>query len=199
MTQPIFVSNGILYSVQFAAELDDGTVDRVARSVIENPSAYLSTEQMYEGIAGALASDATLTELIPGHRHSEQEYRDFLGKVLRRLDAMRPWPKRPFQQMDPLSWGTLDSVRLIARIKLSTLGVQRRLHKVFGEAEDGREVIALRLNSGTEVAIIAEWWPGSKDAALVLRHPGQAVAGVIEEFCAATGITSDEIEAVGGA
>lgn len=197
MTQPIFVSNGILYSVQFTKRLDDETVERVARRAIEDPAGYLTAEQMYTGIVQVLASDETLTEHIPGHAHSEQEYRDFLSKVVRRLDAMRPWPEQPFQSMDPASWDDLDSARPAARIKLSTFGVEQRLNEIFGEAEDGREVIALRLKSGAEVALVAEWWAESHDTALLLRNPSRPVAEVLNEFSAATGITRDEVTLVG--
>lgn len=198
MTQPVAgVSNMILYGVQFTDELDDHAVEGVAKRAIENPGANLTTEEMYAGIVEALASDETLTELIPGHQHGEQEYRDFLARVVQRLDAMRPWPERPFQPVDPRSWGSLDSARLIARIRLSILKVEPRLRTTFSRVEDGRRVIALRLKSGAEVVLVAKWWSESKDTALLLRDPHGSAADVLEEFCTATGITRDEIEAAG--
>lgn len=198
MTQPAAgVSNMILYGVQFTDELDDDAVEDVAKRAIENPGANFTTEEMYAGIVEALASDETLTGLIPGHQHGEQDYRDFLARVVRRLDAMRPWPERPFQPVDPSSLGNLDSARLIARIKLSVIKVEPRLRTVFRQVGDGRRVVALRLKSGAEVVLVAKWWPESKDTALLLPDPHRPSADVMEEFCTATGITRDEIEVAG--
>lgn len=194
MVQPVSgVSNAILYSVLFDQELDDDVATRVAKRAVENPDANLTTEQIYAGIAEALASKETLTGSATGHQHGEQEYRDFLAKVARRLDTLRPWPQRPVHTVDPLSWNDLHDARLAARVKLSVIGVQRRLHEVFGRAGDGRQVIALRLKSGTEVALVAQWWPDSKDVALLQRDPHLLSADVLEEFCSTTGITRDEI------
>lgn len=72
---------------------------------------------------------------------------------------MRPWPQRPFQAVDPRSWPDLADARLTARVSLSVIGVERRLNEAFGRAADGRQVIALRLKSGAEVALAARWWP----------------------------------------
>lgn len=188
------VSNMILYSVQFNKELDDNVVAGVARRAVERPGAYLTTEQIYAGIVGALESDETLTDFIPGH--AEQDYRDFLARVARRLDALRPWPQRPFQPVDPSSWGDLDGGRLIARIKLDTFDLEERLRQHFGRAGDGREAFALRLKSGAEVALAAQWWSASKDTALLLGDPRSPGVGVVQEFCDATGITRDEITIV---
>lgn len=189
------VSNMILYGVQFEKELGDDVAEHVARQAVKRPDAYLTTEEMYAGIVGALASEETLTSFIPGH--DERDYRDFLARVVRHLDAMRPWPPLPFQPLNPQLWPGLDSARLIARIRLDSFDITNRLHHYFARIEDGREVFALRLRSGTEVALVAEWWPGSEDTALLLRDEGQAVADVLREFCSAVGIAPEEITAVG--
>lgn len=187
------VSNVILYGLLFQKELGDDLADSEARRAIERPDANLTTEQIYAGITEALQSDAVLTESLPGHSHSEPDYRDFLARVARRLDAMRPWPQRPFQAVDPLSWHDLGHARLIGRVKLSITGVQGRLHQPFGQAGDGRLVMALRLKSGTEVALVAQRWPDSKDVALLQHDPRLPPADVLADFCTATGIAPGEI------
>lgn len=190
------VSGMILYGVMFEKELGDDLATSVAKRAIEHPDAYLTTEQIYAGITEALQSQAVLTESIPGNRQSEQDYRDFLARVARHLDAMRPWPQRPFRAVDPQSWYDLDYARLIAWVKLSIIGIERRLHQVFGRAGDGRRVMALRLKSGAEVALVAQWWPDSKDVALLQRDPRLPPADVLAAFCIATGIIPDEITVV---
>jgi hypothetical protein len=187
------VSNIILYRVMFEKELNDDLAASVAKRAVEQPDAHLTTEQMYAGIIDALHSDAVLTEAFDRHQQGEQDYRDFLARVARHLDAMRPWPQRPFQTVDPLSWYDLDYARLIARVKLSIIGVERRLQQVFGRAGDGSQVMALRLKSGAEVALVAQYWAGSKDVAVLQRDPRLQPADVLAEFCGATGITPDEI------
>lgn len=183
----------ILYGVMFEKELGDDLATSVAKRAIEHPQAYLTTEQIYAGITEALQSREVLTDAIPGHRQSEQDYRDFLARVARNLDAMRPWPQRPFQAVDPLSWYDLDFARLIARVKLSIIEVERRLSQAFGRAGDGGRVMALQLRSGAEVALFANYWADSKDVALLERDPRLQPADVLAEFCIATGITPDEI------
>lgn len=191
------VSGVILYSVLFDQELGDNAAARVATRAVENPDAYLTTEQIYTGIAEALASNEMLTESWPGHQHGEQQYRDFLARVARHLDAMRPWPQRPFQAVDPMSWHDLDHARLTGRIKLSIIGVEGRLHHAFGQVTDGRQVMTVRLKSGPGVALIAQWWPDSKDIALLQRDPRLPPAHVLAEFCIATGISPDDITVLG--
>jgi hypothetical protein len=183
----------ILYGVMFEKELGDDLATSVAQRAIEHPQAYLTTEQIYAGITEALQSREVLTDAIPGNQQGEQEYRDFLAKVARNLDTMRPWPQRPFQPVDPLSWYDLDFARLIARVNLSVIDVERRLNQVFGRAGDGGRVLTLRLRSGAEVALFANWWADSKDVALLQRDPRLQPADVLAEFCTATGITPDEI------
>jgi hypothetical protein len=85
------VNNGVLYSVQFAQELDGAEVDRIARWLLGRPLWDLTQQQEYDALAQALRSDAQLTELIPD-RHTEEAYRDFLHRLLARLDEARPWP-----------------------------------------------------------------------------------------------------------
>lgn len=196
MTQAPFATTGILYTLIFQKDLDDSLVDATARREIERPGGGLTTEEIYAQVKQGLASDAILTDSIPDTGHSEQEYRDFLVKVLRRLDELRPWPEQPFRSLDSYTWEHMDSARPAARIKLTTLGVQKRLHKPFTSTADEGLAIVLRLKSGTEVALRPAWWPGSKDAALLLHDPDRPLADVLAEFCAATGITADEIAPV---
>lgn len=186
----------ILYGVMFEKELGDELAASVAKRAVEHPDAYMTTEQIYAGIAEALQSHEVLTDAIPGSRQSEQDYRDFLARVARHLDGMRPWPERPFQVADPQSWYDLDYARPIGRVELSIIDVERRLHRVFGQVADGSRVMALRLKSGVEVALFAQWWPDSQDIALLQRDPRLLPADVLAEFCMATGITADEITVV---
>jgi hypothetical protein len=198
VTEPSYgASNLILYTVLFERELGDAAAARVAQRVISQHDDGFTAENMYAGIAEALGSTAKLTEACPGHAHDEQGYRDFLRRLMDRLDALRPWPQHPFVNLDVSRWHDLGDARLVARIRLTPLQTQRLLHRVFWRIGDGHEVVALRLKSGTEFALVAGWWPGSKDVALLLldadQVPGQAVA----EFRSATGLGDGQVSLIG--
>lgn len=190
------VNQVILYSLLGETSPGEARLARVAKRAVEHPDAYLTTAEIYAGIAEALRSDAPLTESLPGTKPSEQEYRAFLGRLLDRLDAMRPWPERPFQVLDPSQWQDLDQMLLTARIRLDLLLLQQRLHRSFGHVGD-REVLALRLKTGTEVALVAHWWPGSDDIALLQKDPHLPPGRVAEQFEVATGLTPDEVSVLG--
>jgi hypothetical protein len=197
MTEPWHTVNElILFSVLFDAQLGDAAVTRVAQRAIAHPDAHLTTEQIYTGIAGALRSPEPLAASVPGNRHGEHEYRDFLARVLQRLDELRPWPERPFQAIDPGEWPDLGHARLVARVTLGIAVVQERLRQPFGQVASGGDlVMTLRLRSGAEVALVPQWWPGSDDVALLLRGPHRDPAGLVAEFCMATGIMRYEVTA----
>jgi hypothetical protein len=187
-----FANQVILYSVLGETSPGEARLARVAKRAVEHPDAYLTTEEIYAGIAEALRSDTQLTESLPGTKPSEQEYRAFLGRLLDRLDTMRPWPEPPFRILDPSRWQDLGQMPLTARIRLDLLLLQQRLHRVFGHVGN-REVLALRLKTGTEVALVAHWWRGSDDIALLQRDPDLPPGQVAEEFRDATGLTPGEV------
>jgi hypothetical protein len=188
------VSSLILYTVLFDQQLDEATVAYVARRAAEHPQAYLTTDEIYAGIAGALQSDAVLTGAQPGNRHGEQEYRDFLRRLLGRLDDLRPWPELPFRAVDPSSWPDLGAAQPVARIRVSFVQVEHRLKKAFEHVGETRRLLmVLRLKSGTEVALAARWWAGSKDVALLKGDPRLRDRQVVAEFRSLTGFTENEI------
>lgn len=70
--------------------------------------------------------------------------------------------------------------------RLDLLLLQRRLHRVFGHIGD-LEILALRLKTGTEVALVTHWWPDSGDVALLQRDPHltpEESRNLCQEYCA---------------
>jgi hypothetical protein len=189
------VNGGVLYSVQFAEKLDDATVDRIARWLLGQPLWELTQQQEYDALADALRSDAQLTEFIPD-RHTEEAYRDFLRRLLARLDQVRPWPELPFQMLGTSHWENFTGARAAARIGLSVKKIQERLHRIMARLTvEGteREVLMLRLRSGDEVALVNPWWPGSADTAVLKRGQAISTEQLIAEFINCTGLDADEI------
>jgi hypothetical protein len=192
MTDWQFVNQVILYGVLGETSPGEPRLEYLANRAIQHPDGYLSTGEIYAGIGEALGSDTVLTESLPGRKPGEQEYRAFLGRLMDRMDAMRPWPEAAFQNLDPSRWPDLGHMVLAARIRLDLLRVQQRLHRVFGQVGE-REVLALRLKTGTEVALVAHWWPDSGDVALLQRDPRLPAEQVVQEFREVTGLSPDEI------
>jgi hypothetical protein len=186
-------SNVVLYGLLFDDALDDAVVDRVAQGIIEQPFMPTS-EQDYAAIAEALRSGARLTDSLPNNPHAEHDYRDFLERVLDRLDSMRPWPVPPYVAIDVPQWQYLDGAQAVARIHLGHMKIAARIHRAFRQAAQyGGRILVLRLRSGSEVAMVYPWWPDSTDVAVLVRNPYQAPPEVVEEFRVATGLTQDEV------
>jgi len=82
--------DGVLYKLQFTRTLDDEAVDWLARDLIEKPLGRFTPEQEYAALAAALRSADSLTGDMP-QPHGDHEMREFLQRVVRRMEAMRPW------------------------------------------------------------------------------------------------------------
>lgn len=197
------VVDALLFSVQFERELTDDLADRRAHALIEEPLHGLTPEQGYEAVSEALRSGEQLTGFLPTQiRHTEQDFREFLGRVRGRMDAVRPWPELPFLALDDSRWSEFTGGRAIARIGARLPEVQERLHRIFGSVEgQGRElrVLMLRLKSGDEVALVRPWWPNSQDFAVLQRPDSERSSqDVLAAFLDATGYTPGEVSAVSG-
>jgi hypothetical protein len=195
------VANGILYSVQFKRQLDDGVVDRIAHAVLTEPLFDLTATENYESILDALRTEAKLTELIPAP-HGEREFRDFLLRLVKRLDALRPWPEAPYQRLDvrldAALWDGFSRAQSIAVLRLGSLAVERRLHRMFQEVTDGERdllVLVLRLASGQELALVATADPAGSEVTLRAREPipEGAAEPLLTAFRSATGFAPDEV------
>jgi hypothetical protein len=184
--------NAVLYTVQFDRALDDETVDRVARLLLENPLLGLTPEQEYAALAEALRSGEPLTGDIP-QPHSEEAVRDFLARLLNRLDTLRPWPEPPFRPLPISEWERFGGARPIARVHVWYIQAQERLRNGFDQVDTGRDVLLLRLSSGAEVALVTPWWMGSDDLVLLQNSPDCSPEQVISEFMEATGFGGDEV------
>lgn len=191
MTEPRGLINGILYATQFERTLDDEVVERIARALIQEPIMNLTPEQEYAAILAGLRSGEPVTGDIP-QPHDERAVREFLGKVVRRLDALRPWPELPFLRIAPERWPEFGGARPIARVRVPILDLQARFRAVFHRLDDGHDILLLRLRSGAEVALITPWWVGSDDSALLVKGQGVPARQVIEEFDTAAGCGPDE-------
>jgi hypothetical protein len=186
------VTNAVLYSVQFDRELGDSVAARIARSLLENTPLGLTPEAAYDALAQASRSAEPLTGDIP-QPHGDQEFRDFLRRLLGRLDALRPWPDLPYRRLDASRWADFAAACPIGRIGMGYVKAQERLKRIFDRIDDGnsREVLLLRLRSGDEVALVGA--PRVAGVTVLQRASDRPAAQVLAEFVNATGFTADEV------
>ncbi|WP_119727959.1 hypothetical protein [Thermomonospora amylolytica] len=185
--------NALLYDMQFVRVLDDQAVEECARHLVGRTELDLTPAQEHALLVEALRSDERLTELVD--RHPEAVVRDFLGRVVARMEEMRPWPTPPYQALPPERWADFAGARPIGRIGTWYVDVQARLRKVFWglpDDERGTSVLILQLRMGEQVALVGPWWPDSDDVAVVARDGDRAVE-TLAAFLDATGFTADEV------
>lgn len=198
-----WVVGTLLYAIK-SDRRDDPMVETRARALIEQPLREFSVEEEYQGLVEALASDATLSEVvrISGTRSApgEEEFRDFLRRVVNRLDAMRPWPTPPHRKLSDSLWpAEYANARLVGRITMRYVTAEDKVHYMFGSVQDGdvkRQVLILRLRSGDEVALVTPWWPDSKHVAVLSRDPSRPPSEVLAALFDGTRFTPDDVEPV---
>src|SRR3984893_19055121 len=91
------VVNGILYMIIFSRNLDDRDADRVASYLVKHPLFGLSLGAQRAHLVAAVAAHP-LTWRVPSplDPRGEDEIRDFLRRVLERIDELNPPPQSAF-------------------------------------------------------------------------------------------------------
>jgi hypothetical protein len=191
------VVNAILYGVQFADTLNAAEVDRTSSSLLHHPLWSLTPEQEYQSIVDALESGSEIGSIF-GPRHSEVAVRNFLQQVVDRLDALRPWPDLPFQELSEIRWSEFSDAPAIARVAVSWPEIETRVGRIFTESlPDSRQYLLLRLRSGIEVGFV---WPGENEDSTAIVAPNASVpeADIVQEIVDATDLGSPEVVVLGG-
>ncbi|MFI6708022.1 SseB family protein [Nonomuraea sp. NPDC050478] len=187
----------LLYTVQFKPVLDDDLVEWRARGLVLEPFSGFGREELYESLQEALSSEEPLLDLMPDPPvpRSEHDVRDFLRRVLERMESLRPWPELPFLVMRGDAWPDLGDCREIARLHLDEHQVGDRLHAIFHRSDGGGLWLPLRLNSGDEVALVERRRRDRRDVAVLARpRPGRAPEDVLAAFLHVTGFVPEEID-----
>jgi hypothetical protein len=179
--------NQILYGVVLRAPADDEVVDRVATELIRQRMYVEPVQLYYDAAVEGLRSGEPLA-FHDDDLQQEDAVRDFLTRLVRRLDERRPWPEHPFYAVRRDEWDDgLFGDAAIARVPLSPREIVSRLHRMFSDVDiDGGRalVLVLRLRTGHVVTLRATRF----DAPYVDVLAGTDPASTTAAFREATGL-----------
>lgn len=189
--------DAVLYGTIFVPDLgDDGVIRRIADSMINqrhfpHPATHYAAAIKAVLAAGRLPRQA----LDMNKRHSEEELLDFLRRLDRHLDGLRPWPQPAFLKLDVQRWSEFAHARAIARVDESIHHLTGRLNRGFDEVEIGgqtRAVAVFELRSGHLVALLGSGDPVVTSFTLLqsdTADPGEVIA----RFCEFTGLPPERV------
>lgn len=160
------VVNAILYSVQFEKELDNHVVGRIASSLLTEPLATLTPEEEYQALSDGLAMGAPLPTLVQMPQ-DPAALREFLGRVVARMDDMRPWPTLPYLRLPKDSVSYFKNAAPIARISARVDDIQARISRGFYWGTEYGIFIPLKMGSGRIIGMFTPFWDDSDDTVLV--------------------------------
>ncbi|WP_338597950.1 hypothetical protein [Saccharopolyspora sp. SCSIO 74807] len=188
-------ADGLAYAVQFADELTDQLAAHHAHRLLADPVDILTQQQQYDALTYAVTNGNDLGRFAASS-HSEEDLREFMSKVLTEMDRQRPWTPPPLQPLPLNRWSDFTDATPVARLTMSPLKAEERLRQPFRPApDDGRDICPLALVSGTEIVLVANYWPET-GAMAVLTHDTEP-QHVIDYLLANTNLTENELMPVG--
>ncbi|MET8774108.1 hypothetical protein ABZV58_03690 [Nocardia sp. NPDC004654] len=186
------IVNRIFYGVQFENELNQKLVDRIARALLTEPIGTLTPDQEYEALAGGLRSNTPLPTLVQ-MRQNGAELRDFLIRIVLRMDELRPWSEPPFQLLPESRLSEFGDAHPIARIRISIPDAEARILRHFYHDPENGDYLLLRMRSGAVIGLFSPFWDGSDDIVVVSESSGLSPHVVIDELLDATDLRPDLI------
>lgn len=187
------IANAVLYSVQFETVLDSAVVARVADWLLERPLWNLTPEDEYQALVSAIRSTGPLTGEIPT-KHTDTEFRRFLGDVVAYLDAARPWPEPSFISLPDERFDDFMNGHAIAVADRPVATLEGLLGKTFVRREDiYPDFLLLRLRSGAEVGFVWPYWRETNDVAIVTTHRERPPMEILNELVQHTALEPAEI------
>jgi hypothetical protein len=183
----------LLEFVRFEPVLGESVVVKTADAILHTRMLRDPPDRVAAAIDEGLAGTVRLTELAPGGR-DEADFRDFLARLRRRLEDLRPWPEWRYEQVGRSAWGA-SGVRPVAHLALSTVRLGNLLGVLFErvtEAGTAVDMVVLRLADGPTVALAREVGSSRPGTGLLVRGVEPADA-VLAAFLGATGIGRDQV------
>ena len=174
--------------------------DRFAQSMIDRRYFSAGVESYAEAISRTVRDGRlpTYSREVGAARYSEQDRFEFLQKVDRRLEELRPWPRPPFVKIPVRQWDDLGVSRAIARIDRPLHRFEAIFNKGFDRVSVGEGTLPamlLELRTGEIVAVIGSAEPRSTVFTLLQRGDGDPAATIVH-FSDVTGIPVELIVAL---
>jgi hypothetical protein len=191
------LTNKLLYDIDRVPDLADAAmVDRLADAIINRRN----LKDGVEAYAAAVGAVLSAGQLPPGsidftRRFSEAEILDFLGRLHRKLDSMRPWPRPRYVKLDVDRWPTFANARGIARLNVPQHQIEGLLNSGFDAVDAGTAklpVLILEMGTGETVALMGSTDTRSTVWTLLQRDPADT-ATVLAHFRDQTGFTDDQL------
>ncbi|MFC9966184.1 hypothetical protein ACFVH4_18305 [Nocardia ignorata] len=186
------IVNAVLYSVQFEKELDNSVVDRIAHALLTEPLGTFTPDEEYRILKVGLAAGEPIPEVVP-MRQSPAELRNFLSRIVARMDATRPWPSLPYQRLPEDSVSAFKNAVPIARISASVNDIETRISRGFYWGTDFGTFIPLKMKSGRVIGMFTPFWDDSDDIVVVVATDEPEPAEAINELLSTTRIDPTKV------
>lgn len=174
------VVNVIFHNVRSEKSLDDELVERITRALLTEPIGTMTPAQEYETLANGLRRGTPLPTVV-SMRQSPAELRNFLARIVNRMDELRPWTDPPFMPLPHDRILDFGNPQPIARIDLSKNHVEAVVARPFQYTADGAYLL-LQLRSGAIIGMFWPFTPGRDDVMLASMIPGQDPVRLIDEL-----------------
>ncbi|WP_342800218.1 hypothetical protein [Nocardia sp. No.11] len=148
------VVEAVYYRIQFEPKLDDSIVDWIARLLVNNPCRNLTPPQEYDAIARGVLFGEPFPASIPT-RHTTTELRDFLSKIVRRMDEMRPWPQPAVTSLPDSELPRFSNESPAAEIEITVDEFQQRIYRTFKPHPKGGFYLLLGMQNGAVIGLFA--------------------------------------------
>ncbi|MFE9789621.1 hypothetical protein ACFYO7_30010 [Nocardia salmonicida] len=136
----------------------DGIAVAAAEDLIDGISYVATVEDFYQALTQAFSAETlpdSVVELAGGY--SMAEILEFFGRLLAELDRRRPWPPPVAVPVDPHTWPTPGSSRLVGSIDSSLSALEWAVKAGFADVpDDDQVVLVLRLRTGQLIALVGE-------------------------------------------
>ncbi|MFB9233958.1 hypothetical protein ACFFWC_00155 [Plantactinospora siamensis] len=168
----------LLYTLDSAPDLSDASAAMMADGLIDGRYFAGRVEEFADAIRVALRHGELPPDSVDlSRRYGAAEMLDFLARVGRRLDELRPWPEPAFVKLAAADWPGVERARPIARVPLPAYQIGGLVKEQFDEVAGPSGpllVLVLRLRGGAVVALRGPVDPRAMSFDLVAREDGEA-------------------------
>ncbi|MEU4313770.1 hypothetical protein [Nocardia sp. NPDC024068] len=177
----------LLNHVRFEPRIDEAVARNVAVALVEDPLWKLTPDQEYEILSTALRNLYPVPPERPS-KMDDREVLDFLSMIVSQMDALRPWPIRPYDLLPEERLSEFATLTPIAAVDLAVDEIEDRIDQLFDFDENYGEFLLIRLKSGHEVGFLSPDESADGTVAVVGTAAGDPAREILDELAAASGL-----------